>query len=133
MSQDSIQVVELFYNAMKAGDLGGALGLIDEHVVWTEAEHFVYADESPYTGRDSLVNGLFMRFATEWEGFAAVPEQIIGMGDTVAAFGRYHGTYRATGKTVNAQMVHVYKIADGKIVRFQQYTDTAQFRDAVSS
>jgi len=28
--------------------------------------------------------------------------------------------------------VHVFKFKDGKAVRFQQYTDTAQFRDAMS-
>ncbi len=133
MSQDSLEVVQAFYNAMKTGDIGGALGIIDDNVVWTEAENFVYADHSPYVGRDSAVNGVFMRLATEWEGFAAVPEQFIGTGDTIAVTGRYHGTYRATGKTVNAQLVHVFKVANGKIVRFQQYTDTAQFRDVTSN
>jgi len=133
MSQESLQVVESFYNAMKAGDLGAALALIDPNIEWSEAENFVYADQSPYVGRDNLINGLFMRLATEWEGFAAIPEQYVGTGDTVAVMGRYRGTFRATGKPVSAQMVHVFKIAGGKIVRFQQYTDTAQFRDVVSA
>jgi len=133
MSQESMHVVESFYNAMKARDLGSALALIDPNVQWSEAENFVYADQSPYVGRDNLINGLFMRLATEWEGFAAIPEQYVGTGDTVAVMGRYRGTFRATAKPVSAQMVHVFKIAGGKIVRFQQYTDTAQFRDVVSA
>jgi len=29
-------------------------------------------------------------------------------------------------------MVHVWNMSDGKAVRFQQYTDTKQFADAVS-
>lgn len=128
-----METVQNFYNAMKSGDLGSALALIDENVVWTEAEHFVYADLSPYKGRDNLVNGLFLRFATDWEGFAAVPERFLSSGDTVAVLGRYHGTYRPTGKSVDAQFVHVYTVADGKIVQFQQYTDTAQFRDVFSA
>jgi ketosteroid isomerase-like protein len=130
MSQESLQVVESFYNAMKAADLGTALGLIDENVVWTEAENFVYADLSPYKGRDNLVNGLFMRFATDWSGFTSVPKQMVSSSDTVVVFGRYMGTYRPTAKSLDAQFVHVYKVAQGKIAEFQQYTDTAQFRDA---
>jgi ketosteroid isomerase-like protein len=133
MSQENIAVVESFYNAMKEGNVPGALALLDPTIVWSEAENFLYADQSPYMGIDDLVNGLFLRLMTEWEGFHAAPEKIIGTGDTVAAIGRYHGTYRETGKTVNAQVVHVYTISNGKIVRFQQYTDTAQFRDAVTA
>jgi ketosteroid isomerase-like protein len=33
---------------------------------------------------------------------------------------------------VNAQFVHVFKFKGGKVATFQQYTDTAQFKDAVS-
>lgn len=129
MAQDSLQVVQAFYTAMKSGDVPGALGQIDPNVAWHEAENFVYADQSPYVGIDNLVNGLFMRLMSEWEGFAAIPEEFIASGDRVAVLGRYKGTHRETGKPMDAQMVHVYKVANGKIVHFQQYTDTAQFRD----
>ncbi|MEP6962033.1 MAG: nuclear transport factor 2 family protein [Acidobacteriota bacterium] len=132
MSQENVQVVEGFYQAMSRADIAGVMGALDPKIEWNEAEHFVYADHSPYVGADTVLNGLFMRLATEWEGFKAVPEKFIGSGDTVAVLGRYHGTYRATGKTVDAQLVHVFTVANGKIVRFQQYTDTAQFRDVVS-
>jgi len=129
MSQDSLQVVQAFYEAMKTGNVPGALGQLDPNVDWNEAENFVYADQSPYRGTDDLVNGLFLRFVTAWEGFGAVPEQFIANGDRVVALGRYRGTYRETSKSVDAQFAHVYKVANGKIVHFQQYTDTAQFRD----
>jgi ketosteroid isomerase-like protein len=109
----------------------GALSHLDPAVEWNEAENFVYADQSPYKGTDDLINGLFLRFAMNWEGYKAIPERFISDGDTVVVLGRYTGTYRETGKSVNAQMVHVHKVANGKIVHFQQYTDTAQFRDAV--
>ncbi len=50
----------------------------------------------------------------------------------VVALGRYGGVYKATGVKVNAQFVHVFRFKDGKVASFQQYTDTAQFKDAVS-
>ena len=44
--------------------------------------------------------------------------------------GRYKGIVQATGKAVDAQVIHVWDIADGKIAKFQQYTDTWQFAEA---
>jgi ketosteroid isomerase-like protein len=114
---------------MGNGDVPGALGQLDPNVEWHEAENFVYADHSPYKGIDNLVNGLFMRLMTEWEGFKAIPEEFIASGDRVVVLGYYNGVFRETEKPVKAQMVHVYKVANGKIVHCQQHTDTAQFRD----
>lgn len=93
---------------------------------WNEAENFPYADGSPYVGPDAIVSGVFMRLGGEWDGFAAVPEEFLDAGDTVVVLGRYKGAYKATGKTLDAQMVHVWRVRDGKATHFQQYTDTLQ-------
>jgi len=68
----------------------------------------------------------------KWDSFSAVPQEIVDGGETVVSLGRYSGVYKATGAKVDAQFVHVFKFKDGKIAGFQQYTDTAQFKDAVS-
>lgn len=52
---------------------------------------------------------------------------MVAAGDTVLVEGRYRATARATGKPFDAQVAHVYDLRDGKIARFQQYTDTWQF------
>jgi uncharacterized protein len=131
MGQNS-KIAESFYAAMGRGDIPFVIGLIDPGVIWHEAENFVYADQSPYVGLDALMTGLFARLGGEWDGFSAVPEEIIDGGDTVVALGRYGGVYKGTGVKVHAQFVHVFKFKGGKIAVFQQYTDTAQFKDAVS-
>ena len=33
---------------------------------------------------------------------------------------------------LDAQFAHVYTLSGGKIVRFQQYTDTAQWKEALA-
>ena len=108
------------------------LGMLSPDIVWNEAENFVYADRNPYIGPQAVLEGVFMRLGAEWDGFSLALEEIVGSGDTVIALGRYRATYRATGVAVDAQFTHVWKLADGKVARFQQYTDTAQFRDAVA-
>jgi ketosteroid isomerase-like protein len=129
MPQNS-EIVRAMYDAMARGDAPAALSIFDPQIVWREAENFIYADGNPYIGPQAILAGLFMRFATEWDQFAARPEQILEAGDTVISLGRYTGSYKKTGAGVNAQFVHVFAIRNGKIAAFQQYTDTAQFRDA---
>ncbi len=72
-----------------------------------------------------------MRLATEWDGFQAVPEEFLDAGDTVVALGRYKATHKGTGVSMNAQFAHIWRVKNGKIVGFQQYTDTAQAARAV--
>jgi len=130
MGQNS-KTVEAFYAAMGHGDVPAAIGSLDPQIVWNEGENFVYADLSPYVGVDAVLTGLFARLGGEWEGFSAVPHEIVDGGETVVALGRYGGVFKATGVKVDAQFVHVFKFKAGKIAHFQQYTDTAQFKDAV--
>jgi ketosteroid isomerase-like protein len=131
MGQNS-KTVEAFYAAMGRGDVPFIIGSLDPNIVWQEAENFVYADKSPYLGVDALLGGLFARLLGEWDGFSATPGEIVDGGETVVALGRYGGVYKATGAKVDAQFVHVFRFKDGKIASFNQYTDTAQFKDAVS-
>ena len=70
------------------------------------------------------------RIIGDVDSFAARPVNIIDGGDTVVAEGRDTGTWRATGTPVDAQFAHVWQVRDGKIVRFQQYTDTGQWAKA---
>jgi ketosteroid isomerase-like protein len=50
--------------------------------------------------------------------------------DMVLATGRYKGKHAATGKTIDAQHVHIWWFEDGLATRFQQYVDTKQLAEA---
>lgn len=132
MAQNT-QIVESLYAALGRGDIPSVLGIFDPQIVWNEAENFVYADKNPYVGAEAILNGVFARLGSEWENFSAVPHEIVDGGETIVTFGRYGAVFKATGAKVNAQFVHVFKLKNGKIASFQQYTDTAQFKDAVSA
>ena len=126
MSQQNVDLVRAIYDALAAGDIPGVMSRMSPDIVWNEAENFPYADGNPYRGPDAILGGVFARLGADWDGFAAVPEEYLDAGDTVVVLGRYRGTCRATGKAMNAQMVHVWRIAGGKATGFQQYTDTLQ-------
>jgi ketosteroid isomerase-like protein len=100
---------------------------------WWEAENFIYADTNPYVGPDTVLEGVFMRIVKEWEGFTVTPKEVLDAGDTVIGHGYYSGTYKKNGQTVRAQSAHFFTFRDGKVIKFQRYTDTAQFLRAVTS
>ena len=74
-----------------------------------------------------------MRLGSEWQGFAAVPHEFIDGGDTIVALGKYSGTYKATSKSLQADFAHVWKLREGKAVRFVQYVDTLLVQRAVEA
>jgi hypothetical protein len=130
MPQDGSTAIQALYDAFAHGDVPFVMSRFSPELVWNEAENSTYADRNPYVGPQAVLEGVFARLATEWDGYTVTAEEIVGAGDTVIACGRYRGTFKASGVAVNAQFVHVWRLRDGLVVGFQQYTDTAQFRDA---
>lgn len=126
----NLELIKGIYAAFAKGDVGAVLGAFDAGIVWNEAEGFVYADRNPYTGPMAVAEGVFGRIVADVKDFAATPASYIDGGATVVVEGRYTGTMNATGKPVNAQFAHVWGIAGGRVVRFQQYTDTQQWTKA---
>jgi ketosteroid isomerase-like protein len=127
-----LATVHKLYEAFAHGDVARAMAFFDDHIEWHEAESFLYADRNPYMGPQAIVAGVFLRFASEWDDFRVVPQHFHDAGEVVLVEGRYIGTYRATGRQIYAQFAHVYTFRNGVVVRFQQYTDTAQFKEAAT-
>lgn len=132
MSAENKQAIEEMYAAFGRGDVPVVLGTLHQEIEWWEAENFIYADKNPYRGPQSVLMGVFARILKDWDGFTVTPDEVLDAGETVVGRGHYAGKYRKTGRAVKAQFAHVFKFKDGKVVLFQQYTDTAQFQNAVS-
>lgn len=130
---DNVQIVKSLYEAFAKGDVAAVLGAMDDKIQWMEAEGFIYAAGNPYIGPGAVASGVFQRIMTDADNFAVTPSTFIGEGDTVVAQGRYTGRMRATGIAVNAQFAHVWRLRDGKITNFQQYTDTYQWMVAAGT
>jgi hypothetical protein len=129
----NLDVIRAIYDAFRDGDVPGVVSRMAPDIVWNEAENFPYADGNPYRGPDAILGGVFARLGSEWDGFAGVPEEFLDAGDTIIVLGRYRGTFRATGRAMDAQMVHVWRVKDGKAAAFQQYVDTLQVARATGA
>lgn len=126
-------IVKGLYAAFARGDVPAVLGLFDPKIEWKEAEGYKYADGNPYVGPQAVAEGVFQRLMTDIDQFTVIPENVIDAGDTVVVQGRYQGTMKATGTRLDAQFAHVFVLRDGKLIRFQQYTDTGQWTRAAGA
>ncbi len=119
---NNLSLIQGAYDAFAKGDVPGVLGILSSDIAWTEAEGFPYG--GTYNGPNAVLEGVFMRLGADWESFAVAPAEFIDGGDAVVVLGKYSGTYKATGKSFQADFAHVWKIKDGKAIRFVQYVDT---------
>jgi len=118
-------MVENVYTLFAAGDMEDFAALMAPDIVWNEAEGNPYADLNPYIGPEAVMSGLMSRLVSDWEDISVTPHEFIVEGDRVVVFGRYGETWKATGKTIDIPFVHSWTVESGKLVAFQQYTDTA--------
>lgn len=125
MSSD-VQLVQSFYD-----DISALFEAFDPNVEWHEMQGTEYG--GVYSSAAAVMENVFGRIASQWDGFAAVPTMILAATDGwVAATGRYRGTFKPTGKTLDCDFAHFYKLRGGRIVEFRQYTDSALWNEAMS-
>lgn len=121
---DPETIILSVYEAFRVGDTDAMIAGMSPEIVWNEAEGNPYSDLNPYIGPDAVFAGLFSRLQSEWEGWSAIPGQVVVEGDQVVVFGRYNATNVATGTFMDIPFVHHFTIVDGQVTEFQQYTDT---------
>jgi uncharacterized protein len=132
-SQVNAVLIQSLYAAFATDDVGTVIAAMSPDVIWNEAENHPYAAGNPYVGPAAVAQGVFVRLGGEWDGFSVSIEEILAAEDLVIALGRYHGTYKATDAKQNAQMVHAWRVVDGKITSFQQYADTLQIARVIGA
>ncbi|HET9882508.1 MAG TPA: nuclear transport factor 2 family protein [Candidatus Binatia bacterium] len=132
MSQENMTVIRGMYESFSKGDVTSVLGQMHQHIEWREAENFIYADRNPYRGPQAVLEGVFMRLASEWADFKVMPEEWLDAGNHIVVLGTYSGRHKESSREVRAQFAHIWGVTHGRVVRFQQYTDTKQFADAIA-
>ena len=90
---------------------------------WTEADGFPYFSGT-WTSPQEVVEKLLVPLGRDWDGFSAAPHEFLTQGDVVVTFGVYSGTNKATGKAMRAPFAHRWEVRDGRLARFDMFTDT---------
>ncbi|MBY3272801.1 nuclear transport factor 2 family protein [Rhizobium laguerreae] len=123
------EIVKAHYDANARRDMDGMLADIDADCRWTEMDGFPCA--GTYVGPQEVFKNVFFALGEAFDGYTFALERLLDAGSDVIGIGDYAGTYRQTGKSFKARVVHVWSVADGKIRRFEQFTDTLRVADAM--
>jgi hypothetical protein len=119
----SLEIIQRLYQAFAAQDRDQILAIFDPSIEWIQNEGFPGGGR--HVGAETVLNEVFARFARDWKSWQADVGRWLDAGDSIVALGVYRGTHRATGKSMTAAFAHVYRLRDGRVVRFEQYADTA--------
>jgi ketosteroid isomerase-like protein len=121
MSIENVAVVRRGYEALAGGDFGGFLGLLDPEIEWTHPEGL------PYSGTHRGIAGMqevLRLWGEAYEEMRVVPQEFLDAGDAVVVIGRYIVRLH-DGDELSTWFVNVFDLADGRIVRFRDYSDKA--------
>jgi ketosteroid isomerase-like protein len=122
-SQRNLDLVKGLYLAFGTGDVPKVLGSMHPQIQWTQTPGYEFS--GVYQSPQAVLENVFARIPVGFESFSIDIERLIDAGNVVVMQGHYVAKGKVTGKSVRAVVVHVLEISDGKIVRFDQYVDSA--------
>src|SRR5262245_40570360 len=75
-------------------------------------------------GSDSPSSSSRVADTTDFKSFE--PQEFVAQGDQVVVIGRYAARMKPSGQSISSGWVMLFTIRNGKVVRFREYTDSAQ-------
>jgi ketosteroid isomerase-like protein len=123
------KVVRAQYLASAAGDLEALRATLAPDVEWTEMAGFPLA--GTYRTPTGVTSNVMDKLGTDWDQWTAHDDTYVVDGENVVVLARYTATNRATGRPIDVRVAHHFIVRSGRIVRFEQFVDTAKVRDAM--
>lgn len=120
--RSNLQIISDHYAASARGDVAGMMADVAPDARWTEMAGFPCA--GTWIGPAQIVEHVFKVLGSEWHDYRMTLESLIDGGDRIVGLGAYSGTCMRTGRTLQARVAHVWRLDGGKIVAFEQFTDT---------
>jgi uncharacterized protein len=130
--EENVKIAQKTYADFLRGDVAGVLGALDENIEWKTPELSEMPSTGTLRGRDQVA-GFFKSVAETWDFQSFDPREYISSGDQVIVRGSYRPRSRKTGSTISVEWVMAWRFRDGKITHFQEYTDSAALRDALTA
>jgi 2-(1,2-epoxy-1,2-dihydrophenyl)acetyl-CoA isomerase len=130
MTATAKEVVERLYAALTTGDRPALEALLAPDFVGTFAAGMPFGLGGTYQGTEAIDRGWW----AIGRGFSArvEPSEWIDCVDgQLLVVGTYRGRARSTGKQFTAAYAHLFAVADGRLERMIQITDTARWQSAL--
>jgi uncharacterized protein len=98
-----------------------------------ESEAKAIPTRGTHIGPQQVAENVFGAVPRNWQEFAVILEDFFADGDTVIVPGRVRAVAKASGRSMDARFVHVFTVADGKILRMTNHHDTAIWVEALGT
>ncbi|MGH7486606.1 MAG: nuclear transport factor 2 family protein [bacterium] len=121
---NNLEIVQSLYKAFADHDSDQIRAILDPEIEWIQNEGFPGGGR--HLGAEAVISDVLGRLGRDWEGWGAEVGRWLDAGESIVALGEYQGTNRATGKSMTAAFAHVLWLREGRVVRFEQYADTAK-------
>jgi uncharacterized protein len=122
-------VVRRQYLASARGDLEALRAALADDVEWTEMAGFPLA--GTYRTPSGVTTNVMDALSRDWDDWIAHDDSYVVEGENVVVLARYTATNKATGRDINVRVAHHFIVRAAKIVRFEQFVDTAKVRSAM--
>ena len=130
MSAANIGFVQSLYAAFGRGDIASIINGLAPDVDWTVNGR---SKDYPMLGNwkgPAGVQKFFQGVAEYEEAIEFSPKEFFAAEDRVCVLGHYAWKIRKTGRQVASDWVHIFTVRTGKVVKFREFNDTAQFSEA---
>jgi ketosteroid isomerase-like protein len=134
MSTNNVEFVQNnIYANFETGNIPAILATFDEGIKWI---HHGPREQIPFAGEWNGVEGagqMLQTFAETVEPVFMNVIDIVASGDKVVV--QINESYRvkATGKAYVTEVVHIWTIRDGKVIRFDELYDSAAIAEAFTA
>ena len=127
--EQNTRLVQQAYRDFQNGDIRGVLGALSEEVEWVTTQLSGVPVGGTYHGVEEA-GRFFSGLGDAQEPRHFEPREFVAQGEKVVALGHYAWHVEATGRDWESDFAHVFIVREGKIARFQEYTDTAAIAEA---
>jgi ketosteroid isomerase-like protein len=127
-----LATIEKIYASIAEGDFEPIFDNLSPTALWIEAENIPYSPGEPIVGHAEVQAAVFDKLPNDFTDFHLDVTRIVAADTTLLVEGRYVGKTN-TGNSLDAIFAHVWDFDGDQIVRFQQYSDTWQWRQVLGA
>lgn len=124
---EAVETVKKLYEFFTKRDRTALKAVCSENISWTQNPGFPGGGVN--TGIEDIIKNVFEANQERWEQFSFGPLTFSAMENKVLVEGHYVVKSKATSEASRCQTAHVFTLENGKVIAFQQYTDTKKLWD----
>jgi ketosteroid isomerase-like protein len=128
-AEENVKLLQVAYEAFGRGDIPAVMEHFSDEIEWVEPENEHIPMAGTFRGKNGV--GQFFTLLGEHIDFQQFePREFTAQGDRVAVMGHAKSTVKSTGKQTEFDFLHYYYLKNGKVIRFQEFSDTHQTAEA---